>query len=131
MFLRVFALAVLAAIVIDTSDLARPQTSSSPIVELSPPTAGPETVLPNGCEVLAAQAYARLRSAGIWTRILIVSYEDGGAHALCVFQPAWQICVYDDTGTVDLATNSHHPDEIANLLAIRKEWKIVSARFLK
>jgi hypothetical protein len=87
--------------------------------------------LPNSCELIAAEASARMFRAGIWTRILIVSFEDDSAHALCVFQPRRRICVYDAVGSVDLDTESHDPDAIANLLAIRKNWAIKSARFLK
>jgi hypothetical protein len=90
------------------------------------------TSLPNGCEVLAAEACARLTKAGIWSRILIIRYEDKDeGHALCVFQPHWQICVYDDTGTYELDTNSRDPAAIANLLSIRCGRPIKSARFLK
>jgi hypothetical protein len=98
----------------------------SPVSEIASAPA-----LPNSCELLAAEASARMRRAGIWARILILRYENGTAHALCVFQPSRQICAYDDTGTAELDTDSHDPAAIANLLAIRKHWHIKSARFLK
>jgi hypothetical protein len=88
--------------------------------------------LPNSCELIATEALRRMERAHVWCRILIIRYGDKHeAHALCVFQPHWQICVYDDTGTVELDTNSHDPNAIANLLAIRLRRPIESARFLR
>lgn len=88
--------------------------------------------MPNGCEIIAAEALRRMERAHVWSRILVIQYGDKfEGHAFCIYQPHWQICAYDDTGTVELETNSHDPDAIANLLSIRLRRPIKSARFLK
>lgn len=134
MFLRVFFLAFLFALDIDaakevwrvTSDDSRSQ------VELGHARLTSNSALPNSCELVASEALRRMERAGVWARILIVRYGDKNeGHALCVYQPHWQIVVYDDTGSVELETNSHDPNVIAEHLSKHRGRPIKSARFLR
>jgi hypothetical protein len=148
MFLRVFFLAFLIALDIDAAKecwrMEIPLIKDAKVASRVPParpsglpvsdreSANQMIGLPNSCELIATEALRRMERAHVWCRILIIRYGDKyEAHALCVFQPHWQICVYDDTGSVELDTNSHDPNAIANLLAIRLKRPIESARFLR
>ncbi len=87
---------------------------------------------PNDCGLVAAEAYARVHTSGIWAKILFVSYTDGTKHAFVVYSPSRQILVYDWTGTKDLNTSSRNLDDI---LVALKAWPgitpITSGYFIK
>jgi hypothetical protein len=132
MFLRLFFLAFLLALDIDAGKSAWRATADSDSSFVIRHSSFATRTLPNSCELLAAQASAEMRRAGVWTRILIVRYSDRDqGHAFCVFQPSFQIVAYDDTGSYELATASHDPQLIARTIGARLHRPIISGRFLE
>jgi hypothetical protein len=139
MFARVFVLTFFLALAIHLSSLPGRKGTAMAVPSSRLPNSGSSSPTPNECELVAAEKEAAVRAArkrmhraGIWTRILIVSYADEkNRHALCLFQPHRQICAYDATGTVELETSSHDARTIARALGKRVKRPIIGGVFLK
>jgi hypothetical protein len=97
--------------------------------------------LPNSCAIIATEASARLRHAGVWTRMIHVNYREQGSHANCghmmtVWQPfpGSEILIYDDyflRSTYELHTRRQNAAAIAHEFAKLKHVDVVTAYFLK
>jgi hypothetical protein len=94
--------------------------------------------LPNDCAIVATEAAARLAATGVWTQVIFLKYFEPQTkriygHALVVWQPptAHIVCIYDATGTYDLATEKHDPAEIGKLWAVNEHVFLLDAHFLK
>lgn len=91
--------------------------------------------LPNECAIVATEAVARLRKAGIDARILEIAYLqhfDLSSHAMVVWRlpGSDRIAIYDDYflgGTIVLGTNKFDAFHIATSLMVRKHLLIVNA----
>jgi hypothetical protein len=144
MFARIFLLSFLVALTLHLGMWERPLCRDGGEAYGIVLSSSATTSLPNECELVAVEkeaalhkavirpAHRRMKRADIWTRILIVTYADQKVrHALCVYQPHWQICAYDASGTYELFTGSHDAQAIARALGQRTSRPIIDGVFLK
>ncbi len=76
----------------------------------------------NDCLLVATEAYARMQKTAYWAKIAGFTWiKDGkviGKHAVLFFQPteSSNVFMYDKSGSLGIATQSHDLNEIINSL---------------
>lgn len=107
--------------------------------QASPVASKPTPTDQNDCLPFALEALARLKKSSHWAEIAGFTWiEDGkkiGGHAVVFYQPTEKsnIWMYDRSGSLDLQTRSHDPNEIVAALnqRIRSNLRVESPRWLE